>query len=243
MAENNKDNKKTQKIKRFLRREVNRFLNGPRKIQATIIGNDHVVESERQKYCTELRKRNDNHTFTLITNNCIGGVIYHNLGEQFRSPTINLFISGDEYLPFVKGIREYLSETTELVEVINSGREYPVGKLHAKDSSLPDITVYFQHYDSFEEARNKWHERCKRVNWEDISFIWEFYEGLHNYKHLLEFDSLNIKKKIILHKEDCSIKNAFVVNEGEVTPGKILEYEAGGIKRYLDQFDYVEFLN
>lgn len=75
------------------------------------------------------------------------------------------------------------------------------------------------------------------------SYIWEFYEGLHNYEHLREFDALDIKKTILLHEKDETIHNGFVINEGEVTPGKILNYDDSGVRRYLDQFDYVSFLN
>lgn len=33
--------------------------------------------------------RND--SFTILSSNCIGGVIYHRLGKQFLSPTINMW--------------------------------------------------------------------------------------------------------------------------------------------------------
>jgi uncharacterized protein (DUF1919 family) len=37
------------------------------------------------------RSRLTNKEVTIFSSNCIGGVIYHDLGLRFMSPTINLF--------------------------------------------------------------------------------------------------------------------------------------------------------
>lgn len=39
------------------------------------------------------RKRLKNTDFSLITNNCVGGIISHDMHLQFRSPTVNLFLT------------------------------------------------------------------------------------------------------------------------------------------------------
>ena len=39
--------------------------------------------------------------FTIISSNCIGGVIYSDLHRKFLSPTINLFFSAKDFLKFV----------------------------------------------------------------------------------------------------------------------------------------------
>ena len=36
--------------------------------------------------------------FTIISSNCIGGVIYSDLHRKFLSPTINLFFSAKDFL-------------------------------------------------------------------------------------------------------------------------------------------------
>ena len=37
------------------------------------------------------RKRLKNRSFSLVTNNCIGGIISHDMHLRFLSPTVNLF--------------------------------------------------------------------------------------------------------------------------------------------------------
>ena len=53
-----------------------------------------------------MRKRLKNHSFSLISSNCIGGILYHDVGEQFRTPTINLIIP--QFVTFAENLRYYL---------------------------------------------------------------------------------------------------------------------------------------
>ena len=69
-----------------------------------------------------------------------GGVILHELGERFNSPTVNLFFGAEDYIKFLEKLDHYLGQT--LVEA-QSDKDYPVAK-------LDDITIYFMHYPSFE---------------------------------------------------------------------------------------------
>lgn len=46
---------------------------------------------------------------SIIASNCNGGVIYHDLGLKFYSPTINLFLYPKDYLKFISNLKYYLS--------------------------------------------------------------------------------------------------------------------------------------
>ena len=83
-----------------------------------------------------------------------GGVILHELGERFNSPTVNLFFKAEDYLKFLENLDYYLKQA--LVEV-ESEKNYPVAK-------LDDITIYFMHYSSFDEAKTTWQKRVARIN-------------------------------------------------------------------------------
>lgn len=45
-------------------------------------------------YC---RFRLKNKDFSIISRNCIGGVMYHDLGLKCTSPTVNLFFYPDDF--------------------------------------------------------------------------------------------------------------------------------------------------
>lgn len=51
-----------------------------------------------------------NENFSLITNNCDGGVIYNHLGLKFLSPTVNvnLYIKDEDYDLFCENLRDFL---------------------------------------------------------------------------------------------------------------------------------------
>lgn len=51
------------------------------------------------------RRRLSNKNFTILSTNCIGGVMYHNLNLKFLSPTINLWISPHDYIKILKVLK------------------------------------------------------------------------------------------------------------------------------------------
>lgn len=53
------------------------------------------------------RLKLSNQRFSLISCNCIGGALSNDLGQQFRSPTVNLIIP--EYLKFAGNLKYYLN--------------------------------------------------------------------------------------------------------------------------------------
>ena len=120
----------------------------------------------RNKRNIKLRKRIKNATPSIICDNCTAGVIYHDLGLKFMSPTINLYMYPDDYLKFISNIIYSLScDIIELNEKGNDeGEEFPIG-------IIDDIKVYFMHYRSFDEDKIKWIERSKRVDYDNLFVI------------------------------------------------------------------------
>lgn len=112
---------------------------------------------KRQKYYLK-KYGSPSGFFNIISNNCIGGMCYHDAAKEFLSPTINLYV--ENFLTFISNLDEYLS--CDIQEVQNSGQFYPVGVLNPS-SLLPPITIKFVHYNSFEEAKRKWINRCRRM--------------------------------------------------------------------------------
>lgn len=93
---------------------------------------------------------------TIISQNCIGGVFYHDMGQQFLSPTINLYFEAKDFMKFVLHLKYYLSLPLEMYM-----EEFPVGK-------LGDITIWFLHYDSCQQAEEDWNRRKERIKYDKI---------------------------------------------------------------------------
>ncbi len=193
---------------------------------------------KRNRWLKHLRKRNKNHDFSLITNDCVGGVIYHDLGEQFRSPTVNLWIPQNQFFHFAQNLKYYLS--CEIKETPNASKPYPVGTIIPKDDKHIPIEVNFMHYASFEEGYEKWRTRSARVNYDRLYYIWHFFDETNTEK-LKVFDRWDVKKIAILHEPIEGINNCKVVSCYNDNPhsGKILDVVDKTGKRYLDEVDYI----
>lgn len=202
-----------------------------------------TVSLRRELYCRNirkiyLRKANSCSVPTIITNNCVGGIIYHNLGMKFMSPTINLFIRKPEFIRYVTYLEAY--SKTELTEISESGYNYPVGVL---ENVHGQVKIHFQHYDSFKEAKKKWIERTKRVDYQNLFVIMDATANV-TQSDIIGFDKIPYKKIMLVCdnvKLDKYTYNIKIINN---ETGKILEYKSKyGIGRYLDQFDYASFLS
>ena len=137
------------------------------------------------------RRKLKNNNFTIISNTCIGGVIYHDMNMKFLTPTINLYIKPTDFVKFLENMEYYLNLK---IEPILTTLNYPVGK-------LGDITIFFKHYKTIEEAIDKWNERKNRINYDNM-FIMMTDRWCCPYEYLKRFDNLKYKNKVCFtHKE------------------------------------------
>lgn len=147
----------------------------------------------RNRRNSHMRQRLINRTPTIICDNCIAGVIYHDLGLPFLSPTINLYFLPDDYIKFLENLDYYLlCDLQDSGEYgVDEGRKFPIG-------TLGDIKIYFMHYTSFEEAAEKWKDRCQRIDMENLFIIMTQRDGNNcTYEHMVAFDKLKYRNKIL----------------------------------------------
>lgn len=120
------------------------------------------------------RRKLNNPDFTIISNNCWGGMIYESYNLPKKSPTVGLFFMAEDYIKFISDLKGYFaadltfiapeeSKWKDALQVSGNKRygTYPVGK-------LKDIEIFFLHYHSEQEAKEKWERRIKRINWDRL---------------------------------------------------------------------------
>lgn len=193
------------------------------------------IEWRLYKEVKRLRLKNRNPS--IIASNCVGTLIYYDMKIRFLSPTINLSFDMNDYVRFLENMRWYLEQP--LVYHDDPRFEYPCGM-------LGDIEIRFNHYKTFEDASSKWEERKKRINWDNLYIIGVDRDGC-TYETIKRFDALPYKNKVIItHQEYPEIQSAYCLPEfekqGQV--GIITNFrDQFLIRRYMDEFDYVAFLN
>lgn len=190
----------------------------------------------RKKYIKRHFNSLNNSDFTLISCNCTGGVLYHDLGMQFLSPTINMYLNCEDFIKLCENLEYYLSLEMEEYNG-NIKRDYPL-------AALGDITLYLVHYKTIEEASEKWKQRKERINWDNIYVIGTDRDG-YNEDLSERFDKLPYKKVLFTHCPDDNPNHFYIRGyENEPQVGTIVEKsDLLSGKRVLDQFDWINFLN
>lgn len=200
------------------------------------MGNSIIARAEHRLYIENKRRRLKNKDFSILSDNCNSGIILHDLGQRFNSPTVNLYFESADFIKFLKNPQKYLNADPIQTE---SDKPFPVGK-------IDDITVFFMHYPDFNNAREQWKKRSARVNFDNLFVMMTDKNGC-TYEQIADFDSLPYAHKAIFtHKPYPEFKSACCIkgfeNDGEV--GVLSDWKPGFLKRrYLDDFDYVAFLN
>lgn len=137
------------------------------------------------------KKRLTNKDFSIISNHCLSGFIYHDLSLPFLSPTINLKIIPEHFITIVEDLEYYMSQNIEQVFV--DGSNYPIAQIPVKDSPGDAVQIHFLHYSSFDIAREKWEKRAERINWDNIVIIMSVRDGCDN-SVLERFERLPFKR-------------------------------------------------
>lgn len=103
---------------------------------------------------------------TILSDDCWGGYVYHELFLRFTSPLINVFWLKDSFCRFIQDPLYYFANTLECyIEGNLRENVYPVGQIGEKDKR---IRLEFVHSPNFKEAEALWEKRKKRINKERI---------------------------------------------------------------------------
>ena len=139
---------------------------------------------------------------TIISNNCTGGAVLHELSMEFRTPTINLQILPEDYPRFCANLGEYMEkelyeprlflqqDREKLFKMFGGIPDFPIG-------NVGDVLVCFQHYETFQEAKEKWNERKARIDYDHIGYI--FHARGEEYKaEAAVFLALDLPNKLCI---------------------------------------------
>lgn len=195
----------------------------------TFIGK--IVKSCYENY---MRKRLKNTDFTILCSNCIGGIIYNRLGLQFRTPTVNLWMYQRDFIRFAANIRIYQHLPLQFIE---TDYGYPV-------ATLGEITIFFNHSNSCEEASADWYRRIKRINHDNLFLIMYECEDITE-EDIRSLENIPCKGKLVLsNKKHPDIAYVKTMKPGKHLYGnQCIDRDWFGFRTFEKHFDYVKWLN
>ena len=184
-----------------------------------------------------MRERLKNKDITLLTPNCLGGLLFHDLGLKFMSPTINLMMTQGDFIKFVLNLESYLKEPLRFFKHME--HNCPCAK-------LKDIEICFTHYTSEKEAAEKWEKRAKRINKNNLFIFCEERDGITK-DEIKSLSTVNAKGIVVFtaHQYDDIPYALFVPkyhNDGMI--GNILSRNIlDDSREYEKYFDFVKWFN
>lgn len=141
---------------------------------------------------------------SIFSRNCFAGVISNALGLPFRSPTVNLTISDEDFIRFMRAPRVYMEE-----ELIFSSKKFNAYDGHDIATFIcGNIPVVMNHYPNFDLAKQAWERRKTRINWYNLFVTMT----TNNPDVLQKFDELPFGKKICFVPFKSDLDSAYYVN-------------------------------
>jgi uncharacterized protein (DUF1919 family) len=180
----------------------------------------------------------------VLSGGCLGGVLLHDLGLPFLTPTINLYFAAvADFVRFVNNIELYKT-CGILTEIKKTAVNFPCGKL---SSPAGDVTICFMHYKTFEDAAAKWQRRMARLNLEKILVIDSLVNPAEN--DIALYKTISFPKLIIVPKQFADNVD-FVTTDNyddfmrNYHSGKILEFpHFYSLKKWYQHAPIVPFIN
>ena len=186
------------------------------------------------------RSRFRNPDVSILSMNCIGGVLAHDLGIRFNSPTVNLYMRAEDFIRFCENLPYYLS----IEKMVPCTDPELVGERNYPVAYLGDLVLFLVHYASVEEADRKWQERKTRLRMDNLVILATDRDGMT--EELKDrFEKLTYRKIMFTKQPDTAHPSCVYIPgcEAEESVGLLTKPVGWQGKRIIDQLDWVGFLN
>ena len=186
------------------------------------------------------RARHDGSDFSIVSNNCWGGVVYQSLRRPYLSPFAGLFLMAPCYLRLLEDLRGHLAHAPRLLgesryEAIRLTRGrcspvYPIGLLG------DDVEIHFLHYATWERALDAWTRRTARIRWDRL-FVKFGDQNESSAEFVRRFASLPYERKLCLTNR-TDVEGGYLVCLGGAGPTTRLQEDLE-YRRHVDVTDWL----
>lgn len=185
---------------------------------------------------------------TILANTCLAGLVYHELGLEMLSPTIN--VRCRNYITFLKNYEHYLS-----MDIMLAGKDFAEEDLYKDEPVFSPKGIFgdsvcwqFPHVDNEKEGIETWNRRRHSVNFDNIIALMIVLTDEEAY----EFEQLPIKRKLGFYYKDLKLSSVLYTSEWDDTvlqnrcqfryQNFIHVFYKGSIES-ICKIDWIKFLN
>ena len=182
--------------------------------------------------------------FTIVSNNCWGAHVYLSAGLPFLTPFIGLFIAPQDYVDLVGDFRAQIRKPIRFKSISRHGYINEMRALQSKPHPIgvlgDGIEIQFLHYETPEEASEKWRRRLSRVADDDSTLFFKFCDrdGCTR-EQLMAFHQIPHSSKVaFVSRKHVGIESQVVIpgNAGQVPDGLSLSRISG---EYFDAAQWI----
>ncbi len=188
----------------------------------------------------QMRKSLQMDSISLFCANCMGGMLFHDLNLEFKSPTVNLMILQPQFVNFMLHMHEYVKAPLKFVNCQEVS--CPVAEISGSGGV---IRIFFTHYNSQEEAEKKWHDRIERIDYDNIFVICAERDGLL-YSDMKRLSLLKVRGLLVFTAKKYDLPYALQIPKysSEEEVGNLLKRRLWNDGReYEKYFDFVKWFN
>lgn len=159
-----------------------------------------IIEAHIPYIKSKRRKIFNERPFTIISNNCWGGVVNSRyFMSEYTTPTVGLYFFPEDYLLFISDLKKYINSKLTIISITDSRYKETLiqkGQKNVIIGKILDIEIIFLHYKSGKEALEKWNRRKRRIVWDNLIFKFNDQNNA-TFDQLDKFNSMNFEKKLM----------------------------------------------
>lgn len=142
---------------------------------------------------------------TILSNTCLGGYIYNELGLEYSSPTIWLGCWGENFLKFVENYEYYIDKKMEILKKENKYKGNPYSMDHDITKGILDNEIIwdFIHSTDIQNTIDDWNRRKERCNFNNIAIVMI----IHTDEDAKRFENIPYEKKIGIYYKDLNLQS------------------------------------
>ncbi len=193
----------------------------------------------RKPLVNYMTKKTGDKRIRILATNCMGGILYHDTGKPFDSPTINCTVSGMDFIKLCENPDYYMIQIPTLHSISPQG--YPI-------ADVGGIKVNGVHYKDIDDFSDKWLRRGARfLEQKDAEILVIASDAqIKTDEEVEAFHKLPYRKVCFTIREDIPYEEFIIVNafKGKDAMGDLTRY-AGllGKRIFENEFDFVKWIN